>query len=334
MQHLKKIGIVTPVYNDWSAFALLLEKLGAHTGNNNYDMHVIAVDDGSFHSPPTDIRERLGGVTDLQIVRLASNLGHQRAIAVGLVTAFEANNFDAVVIMDSDGEDRPADVYTLLAGWEEQPNVVFVARRAQRSETISFRCLYRLYKALFRILTGHSIGFGNFCLLPKSALQELVHNPAIWNNLAAAIKRSPGPRIELPINRGHRLSGASRMNFVSLALHGISAISVYIDVVLVRIIITALLIGAAVLAGLLAVVVIKFATDWAIPGWASYVTGLLTIIFIQTLLMAGLALFQLLSFRSLKPFVPVSDAMAFVADKSITLRRDQTRTIDNEFKTH
>jgi polyisoprenyl-phosphate glycosyltransferase len=311
----KKVAMVLPVFNDWTAFGLLLRDLDAQASTHHYSIHIFAVDDGSSdHKVPSDFQEHLVNIEDLHIVRLASNLGHQRAIAVGLVTVFQSDDFDAVVIMDSDGEDRALDAFNLLGLWEQKPSLIIVAKRAKRSESLLFRTFYLLYKASFRMLTGHSINFGNFCLLPKRALQSIVHNPAIWSNLPATVRRSRMKYVELPTPRGVRLCGTPRMNFVSLAILGISAISVYADVVLIRLAAMALATGAVALLGLATVVWIKVATNWAIPGWASYVAASLTIILIQTLIMAGLALFQLLSLRSLKPFIPLVDALEFVAE--------------------
>jgi hypothetical protein len=106
------------------------------------------------------------------------------------------------------------------------------------------------------------------------------------------------------------------MSFVSLAVHGLSAISVYTDVVLVRMMIAAWILATAVLVGLAVVIAVRFGTDWAIPGWASYVAASLTIIFIQAILLAGIALFLLLSFRSVRPFVPASDADIFIVSRA------------------
>ena len=125
------------------------------------------------------------------------------------MSAFKSSEFDAVVVMDSDGEDRPSDVERLLDIWKTKPNGIVVGRRARRSETFVFRFFYVLYKALFRALTGQRINFGNFCLIPRIALQSLVHNPAIWNNLAGAIKRSRLACADMPVDREIRLSGES-----------------------------------------------------------------------------------------------------------------------------
>jgi hypothetical protein len=318
--HRKKIAIVTPIFNDWEAFARLLEQIGSQTELAKYDVYVFAVDDGSSEAPDgIGLNARKGLVSDLCIIRLACNLGHQRAIAIGLVAAAKLHDIDAVVVMDSDGEDRPGDVARLIAAWDQQPERIIFAKRGQRSEGCIFRVCYSIYKVLFRIFSGQSISFGNFSLLPRRAVQALIHNPAIWNNLAAAITRSRIPYTAISVNRGKRLAGTPRMNFMSLAIHGLSAMSVYTDVILVRIIAVACMLAAVILLGLASVVASRFGTDWAIPGWTSYIVASLTIIFIQVTLLAGIALIQLLSFRSMKLFVPALDAKTFVFESESSI---------------
>jgi hypothetical protein len=314
-QNRRKIAVVMPVFDDWEAFAELLAQLGAHAELAKNDVYVFAIDDGSSEvADSAALIAHKGLLSDVRVIRLACNLGHQRAIAVGMVAASKTNELDSVVVMDSDGEDRPDAVAKLIAAWTKQPDKIVVARRGRRSETLVFKIFYSIYKQIFRIMTGRAITFGNFCLVPRQALKALVHNPAIWNNLSAAIIRSRIPYTEIQIDRAPRLAGTSRMSFASLTVHGLSAISVYTDVVLVRIMLAACVLGGAVTVGLIAVVAIRFGTDLAIPGWASYVAASLTIIFVQSILLAGVALFQLLNFRSLKPFIPATDAANFVVD--------------------
>ena len=320
--HRKNIVIVIPVFNDWEAFQQLISDLGEQTGLATYGLYVLAVDDGSSEFADTgSLLARKGMLSDIRVIRLACNLGHQRAIAIGLVEAIKSNHIDAVVVMDFDGEDQPVSIGKLVDIWEKCPDQVVVATRGRRSESIFFRLFYSVYKLTFRMTTGQTINFGNFSLLPRSALQALVHNPAIWNNLAAAIARSHIPYRTLQIDRGVRLAGKSRMNFVGLAVHGVSAMSVYTDIVLVRLMVAAWILAGMVLLGVITVVAIRIGTDWAIPGWASYVAASLTIIFIQAVLLAGIALFQLLSVRTLRPFIPASDASAFIVQRSSTRGR-------------
>jgi glycosyltransferase involved in cell wall biosynthesis len=311
----KKIVVVTPVYNDWLALASTLEKLGNLPELDHYDLSVLAVDDGSSEAPDPDAPagwER-GRISDIRIVRLACNLGHQRAIAVGLVCTLDVTNMDAAVVMDSDGEDRPSDVPRLLSAWATRPECIVVAKRGLRKKDRSFAIFYFAYKLIFRLLTGETINFGNFSLLPRRAVISLTHNSSLWNNLAAAVSRSRYPYIRLQLDRGERLAGRSHMNFVSLALHGVSAISVYAEVVLVRLVAASCTLGIVALILAAAVLCVRLGTDLAIPGWASDIIASLTVVFLQAILLGAMSIFQLLNARSLKPFIPALDAKLFIA---------------------
>ena len=314
IDHRRKLAIVSPVFNDWDAFGQLIERLGQLNETEIFEINVVAVDDGSFVdlADVASLRARKGGLASVNVVKLACNLGPMRAIAAGLVTANKIDDLDAVIVMDADGEDRIEDIGQLIAMGDCHPQRIVVAKRAERSEGRLFKAFYGVYKLIFKALTGQPITFGSFSLLPRSALRALIHNPAIWNNLPAAIIRSRIPYMELETKRGVRFAGRSRMNFINLAVHGVSAISVYTDIVLLRIIVSTILFATAMLFGILLVVVVKLLTNCAIPGWTSYVAASLTIILLQTVAFAGFGLFQLLSLRNMRAFVPAVDVEAFV----------------------
>jgi glycosyltransferase involved in cell wall biosynthesis len=197
----KKIGIVIPIFNDWTSLDVLVKKLNDQAEQIQFNFHIFVIDDGSSEEPHGFLGGREAHL-DIQLVRLSNNLGHQRAIAVGLVIASRVEDIRAVVVMDADGEDRSEDVPKLLSAWGEDPNLIVVAQRRERSEGLVFKSFYAMYKLAFRVMTGQRIDFGNFCLIPRVSLCALTHNPAIWNNLAAAITRSTIPRIPLPLARG------------------------------------------------------------------------------------------------------------------------------------
>jgi polyisoprenyl-phosphate glycosyltransferase len=176
----KRVGIVIPVLNDWASLDLIITKLSHQAERNKLNFHIFVVDDGSSEKPPCFLGKGQAHV-DIQLIRLANNLGHQRAIAIGLVIASSFEDIGAVVVMDADGEDRPEDVPRLLNAWGEDPNLIVVAQRSERSEGLVFKFFYALYKLAFRIVTGQKIDFGNFCLIPRASLPSLTYNPAIWN---------------------------------------------------------------------------------------------------------------------------------------------------------
>jgi len=226
-----------------------------------------------------------------------------------------------VVVMDSDGEDRPADIAALIAAGEQHPERVVFAARTKRTEAVSFRAFYACYKLLFQLLTGREISFGNFALLPIAAVRRLVHMPELWNNLAAAIMRSRLRYMTVPTSRGARYAGHSSMGIVALIVHGLSAMSVYTDAIFVRIMIMASVVGVLSVLGIVAVAAIRFVTDLAIPGWATTVVGDLFIVLMQTAVVMTAVSLTMLAGRSNRPIIPLIDAPSFVARRETWLDR-------------
>ena len=313
----KTIAIVAPVLDDWVSFAMLLAEIADLFIGSDFAFHIYAVDDGSsvpFNADDVRLSED-SCILSIDVIRLAANLGHQRAIAVGLCAIAESTELDAVLVMDSDGQDRPVDIALLLASSSRSPRHVVLAKRWRRSESYAFRLWYSVYRLLFYALTGQPINFGNFCVLPITAVHRLVHMPELWNNLAASIMRSRLAYTTVPTVRGCRFAGRSRMNLVSLILHGLTAMSVYTDTIFVRILLAAVFVAATAGFGIAGVVGIRIATDLAIPGWATVAAGDLLIILLQTLVIVVAVTLTFLAGRSHRPFVPIVDCLHFVAHR-------------------
>jgi hypothetical protein len=313
----KTIAIVMPVLDDWVSFAAVVIEISERFAGSEYAFHVVAVDDGSAESldPTSVVLPRASCIRSLEIIRLAANLGHQRAIAIGLCAIADSSEIDAAVVMDSDGQDRPVDISELLAASARHPRHVVFAGRAQRAESRVFRLWYCLYKLLFHVLTGQAIGFGNYCLMPIAAVRRLVHMAELWNHLAASVMRSRLPYMSVPTVRGSRFAGRSRMNFVALMVHGLSALSVYTDKIFVRVLLAAGLVAGLAWLGIIGVVAIRLSTDLAIPGWATTVIGDLLIILLQILVIVIAASLTVLAGRSNRPIVPIVDCPCFVAQR-------------------
>jgi hypothetical protein len=243
---------------------------------------------------------------------MVCNLGHQRAIAIGLGEVDQRSRYFAAVVMDSDGEDRPEDIPQLLAALRENSGHIIVARRERRSEGWLFKTCYAGYKALFHVLTGKPIAFGNFCVLPAPLISRLVCMSDIWNNLAAAITRSRMPIHQCPTDRGIRYAGRTKMNLVDLFVHGLSAVSVYSDIAFTRALVFSAGLGAVTLAAIFGVLGVRIFTDLAIPGWASYMVGALVIVLLQALMMSAGAVFLLLTNRTMPSIIPRKVAADYV----------------------
>ncbi len=308
-----QVAIVMPIRDDWTSAAELLRLLDQAISSFPCVVDVLMVDDGSIQDfQSAEFQSRFARLRSIRILRLRRNLGHQRAIAMGLVYVEKSVACDAVIVMDGDGEDTPQGALELLRSYTGT-SAVF-AERIRRTESVTFRLFYLLYKLLHRMLTGISVRVGNFSILPSRYLGTLVAMSELWNHYAAAVFRSGLPTSMTPIPRGHRISGSSRMNFVSLCAHGLSAISVFGDIVGVRLLIASMTGSLLAALGILTVIGIRIFTARAIPGWATYSIGILAIIFIQFITIATSFTFTVLSNRINLSFVPIRDYELFVLD--------------------
>ena len=308
-----------PVYNDWESFKILVNRLDSILSGARISAAIIAVDDCSSNKLQSkDTSElTLSAVRSIEILRLATNLGHQRAIAVGLVHAAKKPVDLPVVVMDSDGEDTPEDVVRLSAKADEVRDEIVCAKRGKRSEGLAFRIFYAVYRFALLLMTGKTIDFGNFMIIKRGALMSLVSNPSLWNHLAATVVQSRIPMSRLETRRGARIAGVSKMNFTSLFIHGLSAIAAFFDVFLVRFLFC---IGAIMLLAVIStiiVVMIRLFTNLAIPGWATTAIGFSLLTFLLASAIGSLAILGLLSNRSIRQVIPIVDASQFVASISI-----------------
>ena len=306
------------------SFSMVIQAIAQRFARTERHFVVVAVDDGStMHLSDTRALLPHGSCIEaIEVLQLAINLGHQRAIAVGLASIARRDDINTVVVMDSDGQDRDEDIVTLLAAADQHPEHVVLAQRTRRSEGVIFRIGYAIYKMLFRVLVGRTINFGNFCLLPMSVVRRLVHMPDLWNNLPAAIMRSRLPHVAVPTVRGVRHAGQSHMNVPSLVLHGLSALSVYVDQIFVRVLLGTAAAAAITVLGALIVVIVRFSTSFGVPGWASTMIGDLFIILMQTIVIAVATTLMVLGNRSQRPIVPFADAPSFIVHRELMTAED------------
>lgn len=269
--------ILLPIYEDVDAAQILFEDISKHVQE---DVFIVAIDDGSVRQPvdPKIISDAgLSGV----VIKLKRNLGHQRAIAVGL--SYIANEMpDAnCIIMDSDGEDKPESITTMIEELQQNDVDVIVASRKSRVETLKFKTFYVLYKFIFALLTGRQISFGNFMALKPHAVKRLSVMQELWIHVASSILVSRLRVTSIPFHRGERYKGQSKMNFGGLLLHGFRALMVFAEDVLVRVGVLCFLVASLTLTAIFITIALKL-TGFATPGWFSVALGVLFIVLLQT----------------------------------------------------
>ena len=227
------IKILIPVYNDWKSVSKLLDEINGLSIDPKFQLSVIIINDASNHDRLSE-EKKLENIKSFKIINMKKNQGHARCIAVGLKYIFEKEEFDYVIPMDGDGEDRPVEILDLLNNIENSKGNSIVAKRVKRSESLLFRVCYQIHKIITLTFTGKSIKFGNFTCLSKSTIEKMLNEKATWNSFSGSLIKVENNLISIPSERGNRYFGPSQMSFYNLIKHSLSIISVFKTTVLIR----------------------------------------------------------------------------------------------------
>ena len=228
-----KIIILIPVYNDWKSVSKLIEKINLEADNFEHEISVIILNDASSEIFPK-IEINHNNLNSVKIFNIKSNMGHARCIAIGLKYIYENNNFDYVIPMDGDGEDRPEEINNFLNIARQNLDQPIVGNRVKRSEGLIFQISYFIHKIITFIFTGKSIKFGNFTCLPKKTVGKLIKDKSIWSSFSGSLTKLEKNLIYSPSERGKRYFGPSKMNFFNLLIHSFSIIAVFKTTVILR----------------------------------------------------------------------------------------------------
>tara|TARA_Y100001949_G_scaffold108103_1_gene91330 strand:- start:131 stop:1000 length:870 start_codon:yes stop_codon:yes gene_type:complete len=231
-----KTKILIPIYNDWQSVFKLLENIDLQLDGWDAEVSVLIINDASTEKKPNNsfVFKNLKSV---QIINMKKNWGHARCIAAGLKYISEKEDFDHVIPMDGDGEDRPAELGAIISEASGYPNNVITANRIKRSDGFLFRFCYLIHKYLTFIFAGQSIKFGNFACLPKSVVAQMIKEPATWSSFSGSLSKIVTSRLSVESIRGSRYFGPSKMSFLGLIKHSLSIIAVFRTTVLIRAII-------------------------------------------------------------------------------------------------
>ena len=230
---MKKTIILIPIYNDWESVSKLLENVDLQLDNWDAEVSAIIINDASTEKK-SNIKLALKNLKSIKLINMKENRGHARCIAAGLKYIFEKEEFDFVIPMDGDGEDRPAELGAILCEAYENPNIAITANRIKRSENIFFKFCYNMHKLLTFTFAGHSIKFGNYSCLPKHVVQKMITEKATWSSFSGSLAKLEKNRSTIPSTRGLRYFGPSQMSFYNLIKHSLSIIAVFKTNVIIR----------------------------------------------------------------------------------------------------
>ena len=221
---MKTYNILIPVFNDWKSLLSLLNNIHILRINNLAHIKILIIDDCSTEI--LDKKMEFSSFKDVEIIKNYKNIGHGKSIAHGINYLIKKNDFDYLIVMDGDGEDRPEEVKELILKSREFRSKTITANRIKRSENIFFKLSYILHKTLTFILTGYSIKYGNFMCIPKQDL-NLINNKNLAVSFSGTIAKFLKNKTYIPSIRGIRYHGPTKMSFLKLIRHSFLIISIF-----------------------------------------------------------------------------------------------------------
>jgi len=230
---MKKYIILVPIYNDRESLKTLIDNINEEIKGLNVEISIVIINDASSQQI-IDNYENTENINSIEIINMKQNRGHARCIASGLKYIFEKKEFDYVIPMDGDGEDRPEEIKNFIELSKEAGDRSIVGERVKRSEGLFFKFCYQFHKYLTLAFTGQSIKFGNFSCLSKITIAKMLQEKATWSSFSGSLKKVEKNLITTPSMRGMRYFGPSQMSFFNLLKHSLSIISVFRKTVLIR----------------------------------------------------------------------------------------------------
>jgi polyisoprenyl-phosphate glycosyltransferase len=230
---MKKYIILIPIYNDRESLTKLIENINSEIKGLNSEISVVVINDASSQQI-IDQYQNTENINFIEIINMKENRGHARCIASGLKYIFEKKQFDYVIPMDGDGEDRPEEIKNFIQLAEQSKDQSIIGERTKRSESLFFKFCYQFHKFLTLAFTGQSIKFGNFTCLSKLTVEKMLKEKATWNSFSGSLKKIEKNLLSIPSIRGARYFGPSKMGFFNLLKHSLSIISVFRKTVLIR----------------------------------------------------------------------------------------------------
>lgn len=223
---MKKFTILIPIFNDWESLEKLLNEINYNIKDiKEVEFNCVVINDCStIKCPKIKIPSQ---INTIKVINMSKNKGHARCNAFGIKYLSKNIDFDYLILMDGDGEDRPEELKSLVNKALNEPNKSVVAKRIKRSEGFLFQMLYRLHKYLTLMTTAKLINFGNYSCLTIPDIKILSSKGSLWSSYSGTFKKNIKNYNEVNSVRGMRYFGPSQMSLFKLIIHSFSIIAVF-----------------------------------------------------------------------------------------------------------
>ena len=211
MKYTQSISVVVPIYNDQEVIAELHRRLRPVLEAITDRYELILVDDGSRDRSWEEMLQVRRSNEHVRAVRLSRNFGQQSAIAAGL----SLTSNDLIVLMDSDLQDRPEDIPTLIDALLADPQAMMaIAQWEERKDSRMKLAVSRLFQRVSNSITEiHTVPrLGIFRVMKKSVVEELRNFPEKTATTVSLLYYIGSRYVAVPLKRDARFAGKSGYN--------------------------------------------------------------------------------------------------------------------------
>ena len=267
-----EVFIIIPCFNEGQTIIKLINEIEKILNEKNEKCTAVIVDDSSTDDTLALLTAvRLKGNLQLKVLTLQFNLGHQGAIAQGLLFA-NANHASCAIILDGDGEDDPLAIPELLSLREN--DIVHVIR-GKRGEKLFFRLYSSIYRLIFRLVTKKKMNFGNYCLISSKVIA--ITSSRTFIHFAAFLSKLHFKSVTITSDRRPRIGGNSKMNLASLVHHAFRSFIEYAQSLLMVFLKLSVFLFIFFIITIGYIVYLKIFTTYPVLGWSStFGIGILT----------------------------------------------------------
>lgn len=200
------LSLILPIYNEEENILPLISEI--QEALKNYRYEILAIDDGSKDKSLHVLKELSHVVPQLRVFSFRGNRGQSAAFDAG----FRNARGRVVVTMDSDGQNDPADIPSLLKMIDSGYDFV-TGQRAQRKDDFLIRKLpSRIANWIIRKVTGTKVrDLG--CSL-KAYKKEIASEMLLYGEMhrfISVLAEMQGASVgEVPVNHRPRVHGVSK----------------------------------------------------------------------------------------------------------------------------
>lgn len=201
------ITVIMPAFNEQECIESVVRELTEVLRNTGREFEIIIVNDGSTDSTPAILKKLKDSIKQMTVLTLIPRSGQSAAFGAGI----KAAHGKAIVLMDADGQNDPADIPALLSGLELFD--VCCGWRKNRQDTFSKRYGSRLANRIRNwILDDGIIDTGcSLKAFKSNFLKDLPMNLRGMHRFLPALARMRGAKItQIPVNHRQRQAGSSK----------------------------------------------------------------------------------------------------------------------------